>query len=54
MSNYVQRFLLENLDIRGAIVRLDSVWAAMLAGRNYPQPVTRPARRDECRHLTNG
>jgi molecular chaperone Hsp33 len=41
MSNYVQRFLLENLDIRGAIVRLDSVWAAMLAGRNYPQPVTR-------------
>jgi len=41
MSNYVQRFLLENLDIRGAIVRLDSVWTAMLTGRNYPQPVTR-------------
>ncbi|MEK7772196.1 MAG: Hsp33 family molecular chaperone HslO, partial [Pseudomonadota bacterium] len=41
MSNYVQRFLLENLDIRGAVVHLDSVWQQMLAGRYYPQPVTR-------------
>lgn len=41
MSNYVQRFLLENLDIRGAIVHLDSVWQEMLSGRNYPQPVTK-------------
>ncbi len=40
MSNYVQRFLLENLDIRGAVVQLDSVWQQMIAGRNYPQPVT--------------
>lgn len=40
MSNYVQRFLLENLDIRGALVHLDSVWLQMLAGRNYPRPVT--------------
>jgi len=40
MSNYVQRFLLENLDIRGALVHLDSVWQQMLSGRNYPQPVT--------------
>lgn len=39
MSNYVQRFLLENLDIRGAVVHLDSVWQKMLSGRNYPQPV---------------
>ncbi|SFE27594.1 Hsp33 family molecular chaperone HslO [Nitrosomonas sp. Nm166] len=39
MSNYVQRFLLENLDIRGAVVHLDSVWQEMLSGRNYPQPV---------------
>lgn len=39
MSNYVQRFLLENLDIRGAVVHLDSVWQQMLSGRNYPQPV---------------
>lgn len=40
MSNYVQRFLLENLDIRGAIVHLDSVWQDILSGRNYPDPVT--------------
>ncbi|PTQ76681.1 Hsp33 family molecular chaperone HslO [Nitrosomonas ureae] len=40
MSNYVQRFLLEDLDIRGAIVHLDSVWQEMLFGRSYPQPVT--------------
>jgi len=39
MSNYVQRFLLENLDIRGAVVHLDSVWQDMLSGRNYPLPV---------------
>ncbi len=41
MSNYIRRFLLENLDIRGAVVHLDSVWQAMIAGRNYPQSVTR-------------
>lgn len=40
MSNYVQRFLLENLDIRGAVVHLDSVWQEILAGRDYPNPVT--------------
>lgn len=40
MSNYVQCFLLENLDIRGAVVHLDSVWQQMLSGRNYPEPVT--------------
>lgn len=40
MSNYVQRFLLENLDIRGAVVHLDSVWHEILAGRDYPNPVT--------------
>lgn len=39
MNNYLQRFLLEDLDIRGAIVRLDSVWQQMLEGRNYPVPV---------------
>lgn len=39
MSNYVQRFLLENLNIRGAVVHLDSIWQQMTAGRNYPQPV---------------
>ncbi|TXI18609.1 MAG: Hsp33 family molecular chaperone HslO [Nitrosomonas sp.] len=41
MNNYVQRFLLENLDIRGAIVHLDSVWQQMLAGRDYPHAVAR-------------
>lgn len=39
MSNYVQRFLLENLNIRGAVVHLDSIWQQMTAGRSYPQPV---------------
>lgn len=39
MKNYLQRFLLEDLDIRGAIVRLDSVWQQMQAGRDYPSPV---------------
>lgn len=38
-SSYVQRFLLEKLDIRGAVVRLDDVWKAMQSGRNYPAPV---------------
>lgn len=39
MNNYVQRFLLENLDIRGAVVHLDSVWQQMLQDRNYPASV---------------
>ncbi|MDP1559459.1 MAG: Hsp33 family molecular chaperone HslO [Nitrosomonas sp.] len=39
MNNYLQRFLLDDLDIRGAIVHLDSVWQQMLAERNYPAPV---------------
>lgn len=38
-DSYVQRFLLEELDIRGALVRLDSVWQAIQAGRDYPPPV---------------
>ncbi|MCP5244138.1 MAG: Hsp33 family molecular chaperone HslO [Burkholderiales bacterium] len=39
MNNYVQRFLLENLDIRGAVVRVESVWQQMLKDRQYPEPV---------------
>lgn len=39
MENYVQRFLLDDLDIRGAVVRLGPVWQQMLAGRDYPAPV---------------
>lgn len=37
--SYIQRFLLENLDIRGAVVRLDDVWQAMQEGRDYPPAV---------------
>lgn len=39
MSNTVQRFLFDDLDIRGAVVRIDSVWQQLLTGRNYPAPV---------------
>ena len=39
MKNYLQRFLLEDLDIRGAIVQLDSVWQQMQSERDYPAPV---------------
>lgn len=39
MNNYIQRFLLEDLDIRGAVVHLDSVWQQMLRDRDYPAPV---------------
>ncbi|RTL47679.1 MAG: Hsp33 family molecular chaperone HslO [Rhodocyclaceae bacterium] len=41
MSDTVSRFLLENLDIRGAVVHLDVAWQAMQAGRDYA-----PAARD--------
>lgn len=40
-TSYVQRFLLEDLDIRGAVVRLTDVWAAMQAGRAYAPAVAR-------------
>lgn len=40
-ENFIQRFLFENLDIRGAFVRLDSAWQAMQADRAYPTIVTR-------------
>ena len=38
-GGYVQRFLFEGLDIRGAIVRLESAWQAMQAGRDYQPTV---------------
>ena len=41
MNNIVQRFLLDDLDIRGAIVRLDSVWQKLLTKRDYPARVER-------------
>ncbi len=40
-TSYIQRFLLENLDIRGAVVRLDDVWQAMQAGRDYADNTAR-------------
>ncbi|HRP23297.1 Hsp33 family molecular chaperone HslO [Thauera sp.] len=39
--SYVQRFLLEDLDIRGAVVRLTDVWQAMQQGRSYAPAVAR-------------
>lgn len=37
--NRVRSFLFEELDIRGAWVRLGSAWHEMTAGRGYPEPV---------------
>lgn len=39
--SHVQRFLFDDLDIRGAVVRLDDVWTALQERRNYPEPVAR-------------
>jgi len=39
MSNIIQRFLFDDLDIRGAVVRLDTVWEKLMTGRDYPVPV---------------
>lgn len=36
-----QRFLLDNLDIRGIVVRLGPAWQQMQDGRAYPPPVAR-------------
>lgn len=38
-TNQIHRFLLENLDIRGTWVQLNSAWQALCNGRNYPAPV---------------
>jgi molecular chaperone Hsp33 len=38
-TDYVQRFLFENLDIRGRLVCLTGAWQAMLKGRGYPQDI---------------
>lgn len=35
------RFLLEDLDISGAVVRLGPAWQKMIENRNYPAPVAR-------------
>lgn len=36
-SDLTQRFLLENLDIRGQVVRLGPAWRQILARREYPE-----------------
>ena len=40
-NDYVQRFLLDDLDIRGALVRLGPVWQQLLTRRDYPEAVSR-------------
>jgi molecular chaperone Hsp33 len=39
-TDYVQRFLFEELDIRGRLVCLTGAWQRMLDGRDYPQDIT--------------
>ena len=38
-TDYVQRFLFEDLDIRGRLVCLTEAWQRMLDGRDYPQHI---------------
>src|SRR5213075_1928054 len=38
-TDYVQRFLFENLDIRGRLVCLTGAWQQMLSGRGYPEGI---------------
>jgi molecular chaperone Hsp33 len=38
-TDYVQRFLFENLDIRGRLVCLSGSWQRMLDGRGYPEDI---------------
>jgi molecular chaperone Hsp33 len=38
-TDYVQRFLFENLDIRGRLVCLTGAWKQMLQGRGYPEDI---------------
>ncbi len=39
-TDYIQRFLFEDLDIRGRLVCLSGAWRAMVAGRDYPPQIT--------------
>ena len=39
-TDYVQRFLFEDLDIRGRLVCLTGSWQRMLDGRGYPDDIT--------------
>jgi len=40
-TDYVQRFLFEQLDIRGRLVCLTGAWRRMLDGRGYPAPIAK-------------
>ena len=40
-NSFSRRFTLENLDIRGQVVRLDDAWRGLMQGRDYPPDVTR-------------
>jgi len=40
-DDIVRRFLFEELDVRGALVRLTGVWRKMCEGRDYPDAVRR-------------
>jgi molecular chaperone Hsp33 len=39
MSDSLQRFIFENADIRGEIVKLNATWQAILSRHDYPEPV---------------
>jgi len=39
-TDYVQRFVFEDLDIRGRLVCLTGAWQRMLDGRDYPEQIT--------------
>jgi molecular chaperone Hsp33 len=38
-TDYVQRFLFEELDVRGRLVCLTAAWQRMLDGRGYPESI---------------
>lgn len=39
MTDSLQRFLFENMPVRGHLVRLDATWRAVLERHDYPQPL---------------
>ncbi len=39
MANTIQKFLLNELDVRGAIVHLDTAWQTILERREYPHNI---------------
>lgn len=39
MKDTLQKFLFENIDVRGELVHLDTTWQAVLEQHNYPFPI---------------